>query len=251
MWKPSYDLGNDGFLTLAYTRNEARDNSSFNCCVANTSTFRPVPGDPRQLEASFSDNHFSDKLVVSGATPRIFGLQLGAQYTGLGGTRYSFLTGGNRSLNGDFVLTNDLAFVFDPKNPNVPTDISKGIQDILDNPDASESVKDYIRDNIGKVAERNGGINGFFGTLDLRLTWNTKVYGKNRLELSADCFNFINLLDKTAGVNNSHGNVNLVSISGFNQTTRNYTYRAESGAGVLPITGTPWRIQVGARYIFK
>lgn len=247
----SYRVGKDGYASVSYTVNDARDNSSFNCCVANTSTFRPVVDDPRQLEMSYSDNHYRNKLVVNGATPTFLGFQLGATFTGTGGTRFNFMTGGNRSLNGDFVLTNDLAFVFDPNAEATPAAIRRDMQALLDNPEATEAVKTYLRNNLGRVAERNGGVNPFYGVLDLRLTKAIKLYKTHRLELSADCFNFLNLLDRTGGVANNHSsNVNLVSIQSFNAQTRNYNYRVESGAGTLPLGGTPWRIQAGARYAF-
>lgn len=57
---------------------------------------------------------------------------------------------------------------------------SEGINSILNNPDAEKSVKDYIRKSFGKVAERNGGVNGFYGTLDLRLAKKFKTY-KSRI----------------------------------------------------------------------
>ena len=248
----SMKLGRDGYFTIAYTKNDTKDNSSFNCCVANTSTFRPVVDDPRDQAVSYSDDQFSDKLVISAATPTVKGFQLGAIFNGVGGTRYSFLVGGNKSINGDFVLTNDLAYVFGPNDDNVPEPIRKGIQGLLDNADVTESVKKYIRDNIGKVAERNGGVNPFYYTIDLRLTKDFKFLNKHNIALSADCFNFMNLLDKEQGISYNHGNVNLVSMVGFDQVSKNYTYNVETGAGRKLSTagGTPWRIQLGLRYSF-
>ncbi len=248
----SMKLGKDGYFTIAYTKNETKDNSSFNCCVANTSTFRPIVDDPRDQTVSYSDDQFSDKLVISAATPTIKGFQLGAIFNGVGGTRYSFLVGGNKSINGDFVLTNDLAYVFDPTDAKVPEPIRKGIQGLLDNADVTESVKKYMRDNIGKVAERNGGMNPFYYTIDLRLTKDFKFLNKHNIALSADCFNFMNLLDKEQGISYNHGNVNLVSMVGFDQASKNYTYNVETGAGRKLSTagGTPWRIQLGLRYSF-
>lgn len=248
----SMKLGRDGYFTVSYTKNNTKDNSSFNCCVANTSTFRPVVDDPRDQTVSYSDDQFSDKLVMSAATPTIKGFQLGAIFNGVGGTRYSFLVGGNKSINGDFVLTNDLAYVFDPNDAKVPEPIRKGIQGLLDNADVTESVKKYIRDNIGKVAERNGGVNPFYYTIDLRLTKDFKFLNKHNIALSADCFNFMNLLDKEQGISYNHGNVNLVSMLGFDQASKNYTYNVETGAGRKLSTagGTPWRIQLGLRYSF-
>jgi hypothetical protein len=62
----------------------------------------------------------------------------------------------------------------------------------------------------------------------------------------------MNMLDKTKGISYNHGNVNLVSITGFDQATKNYNYRVESGAGIKANTagGSVWRVQVGLRYSF-
>jgi hypothetical protein len=248
----SMKIGKDGYFTVSYTKNDTKDNTSFDCCVANTSTFRAIKDDPRDQTTAYSDFQFSDKLVISGATPSVKGFQLGAILNGVGGTRYSFLVGGNKSINGDFVLTNDLAFVFDPNDQKVPETVRKGIQGLLDNPDVTESVKDYIKSSVGKVAERNGGINPFYYTVDLRLTKDFAFLKKHNLALSADFFNFTNFLNKENGVSYNHGNVNLVSMTTFDQSTQNYNYNVESGAGRKLSTagGTPWRIQLGARYSF-
>ncbi|WP_459489204.1 TonB-dependent receptor [Aquirufa sp. ROCK-SH2] len=248
----SMKIGNDGYFTVSYTKNDTKDNSSFNCCVANTSTFRPIVDDPRDQTIAYSDDHFSDKLVISGASPSWKGFQVGAVLNGVGGTRYSFMVGGNKSINGDFNLTNDLAYVFDPNDPKVPAAIRTGIQGLLDNPDVVESVKTYIRENIGKVAARNGGVNPFYYTVDLRLTKDIRLFKTRNLAFSADFFNFMNLLDKTQGVSYNQGNINLVSMTGFDQATQNYTYTVETGAGrkLNSAGGTPWRIQLGVRYSF-
>lgn len=248
----SMKIGRDGYFTVSYTKNDTKDNTSFDCCVANTSTFRAIKDDPRDQTTAYSDFQFSDKLVISGATPSVKGFQLGAILNGVSGTRYSFLVGGNKSINGDFVLTNDLAFVFDPNDAKVPETVRKGIQSLLDNPDVTESVKNYIRTSAGKVAERNGGINPFYYTIDLRLTKDFTFLKKHNLALSADCFNFANLLNKENGVSYNHGNINLLTMTTFDQTTKNYNYNVESAAGRKLSTagGTPWRIQLGARYSF-
>jgi hypothetical protein len=248
----SMRFGKDGYFTISYTKNDTKDNTSFDCCVANTSTFRAIKDDPRDQTMAYSDFQFSDKLVLNAATPSVAGFQLGAIMNGVGGTRYSFLTGGNKSINGDFVLTNDLAFVFDPNNTAVSETIRTNMKSLLDNPDVTQSVKDYITKSVGKVAERNGGVNPFYYTVDLRLTKDVKLYKSHALSLSADCFNFMNLLDKTKGISYNHGNINLVTMTTFDQKTMNYNYNVEAGAGRKLSTagGSVWRLQLGARYSF-
>lgn len=242
-------LGKDGNLNLSYTRNQAKDNSSYNCCVANTSTFLPVVDDPRALNYSFSDNHFSDKIVINGQSPTFKGFNFGFTFSGIGGTRYNLLVT-NGSINGDFNLSNGLAFIYDPNSPETPENIREGILGILNDPETAQSVKDYINSNLGQVARRNGGVNPMFFLTDIRMLKSIKVYKKQHLELSADLFNVANFLNSDWGSNNNFGNRNLLRVTGFDQTTQTYNYNVESNVGTLPINGTPWRLQLGIRYSF-
>lgn len=241
----------DGFLSFSYTYNNTKDNSSYNGNVANTSTFRPIKSDPRDLsEMDYSDNQFRSKVVIFGSTPTWKGFSLSGRYTGSGGTRYSLTV--DADINGDFVggpsTDNDLAFVFDPNNPNTPAAVKASMEKVLNNPD--NRAKDYIKKSLGKIADRNGGSNPFSGTIDLRLAKTFKIYKKQALTLTADVFNFANLLDKTKGVNYNLGQQTLLTVTGFNQATKTYNYRVNENVGVTTAGGTPYQIQLGARYSF-
>ena len=122
--------------------------------------------------------------------------------------------------------------------------------DLLNNPTTDKSVKDYINNSLGKIAERNGGVNPFYKTIDVRLIKAITTLKRQKIELSADIFNFTNLLNKEWGRNNNRGNTNLLNINGFNQTTRQYQYAVQN-ISAQQIGGTPWRIQLGVRYAFQ
>jgi hypothetical protein len=246
-------IGKDGYVNASFTVNSSKDNSSYNCCVGNTSTFLPVSGDPRDLNYGFSDNHFDTKMVVNGATPTWKGFTLGATIIGDGGSRYSFQSGGNRSTNGDFNLRNEIAYVFDPNNPNTPQNIIDGYNEILKSPETPDGFKKYLRESFGSFAERNGGKNPFRALVDLRLQKSIKIPNtKQALELSVDAFNFMNLLNKEWGRNNNFGRTtNLMNTTGFDQATNSYKYDVNTGVAAEPINGTPWRLQIGARYSFN
>lgn len=257
----TYQYFRDGEISLSYTWNDAKDNTSFNGNVANTATLSlPVKDDPRDLsKMSYSDNQFRHKVVLYGSAPTFFGVSIGIRYSGIGGTRYSLLSGGN--TNADFVSgTNDLAFVFDPNSPNVPQRVKDGLMAIMNNPQASQSIKDYISGSTGKVAERNGGVNGFYGVFDLRVSKKFFVNRKHNIEISGDIFNFANMLKKTWGVNKSLGSQALYGIGipatsseaalpAFDAANRRFNYRVNT-AGVVNPSGDPFQVQVGLRYNF-
>ncbi|WP_237706949.1 TonB-dependent receptor [Ochrovirga pacifica] len=243
-------VGKDGYVNASVTFNRTKDNSSYNCCVANTSTFLPVEGDPRDLNYGYSDNHFDTKVIVNGATPTWEGFKLGVTAIGTGGSRYSFKVDNTTSANGDFNLSNDMAYIYGPNDPNTPAEIAEAYNKILNDPETTEGYKEYLRESFGKFAERNAGVNPFYFTVDVRLTKDIKLYRKHNLQLSADVFNFANLLNKDWGVSHNYGNRELMKINGFDQATQSYSYNVQTGSGTEPIGGTPWRLQIGAKYTF-
>ena len=248
----NYQLGQDGYISASYTANRAQDNSSYNCCVANTSTFLPVKDDPRDLNFGFSDNHFNSKLVVNFSSPSVYGFTLGATLIGSGGTRYSLhAAGAGSSLNGDFNLRNDLAYIFDPNDPSTPENVREDLLSVLNDPETTDGFKEYIQDNVGRIVERNGGVNPFAATLDLRLIKRITLFDDHGLELSADMFNFTNFLSREWGVNHNYRRrQDFLRIREFDQNTQQYGYTVNTTRGREPIGGEPWRLQLGLRYSF-
>jgi hypothetical protein len=233
----SYRYWKDGEITASYTWADIKDNTSYNGNVANSATLSTmVSGDPRNLRMSYSDNQFRNKVVIYGNSPTIAGFTLGIRYAGIGGTRFSVTAGGN--VNGDFVDTNDLAYIF----PNLT-------QTLIDNPEVGQALKNYITDYNNKVAERNGGKNGFYGVWDVRVAKKIKFEKIGAFELSVDIFNVANLLNKEWGVNKSYGNTALYRITGFDQATKQFKYSLNT-SGLEPLSGNPYQIQIGAKYSF-
>ena len=185
--------------------------------------------------------------MVYGSAPTFWGITVGARFSGIGGTRYSMIVNGN--VNGDFVDSNDLAYVYDPNSSATPDYIREGINSILNNPDAEKSVKDYIRKSFGKVAERNGGVNGFYGTLDLRLAKKFKTY-KNRIWRCLLIFQCGQYVEQRWGAGHNLGTQKIYSIKGFDKDAKQYTYNVNANTGVSSLNGTPFQVQIGLRYGF-
>ncbi|HTF22124.1 MAG TPA: carboxypeptidase regulatory-like domain-containing protein [Chryseolinea sp.] len=257
----TYQYFKDGMINVSYTWNDTKDNTSFNGNVANTATLSlPVRDDPRNLSLmTYSDSHFRHKVVIFGTLPSFWGISVGVRYSGIGGTRYSLLSGANS--NADFVSsTNDLAYIFDMNSESVPENVKTGLQAVLDNPSASQSVKDYINKYSGRIAERNGGVNGFYGVWDLRANKKINLFKTHAIEVSVDIFNVANLLNKEWGTNESLGSQALYALGipstatspavpGFDAANQRFNYRVNT-AGVVTPSGNPYQFQVGLRYSF-
>ncbi len=251
VFEGSYQYFRDGEVFASYTWNDTKDNTSFNGNVANTSTLvLPVKDDPRDLSViTYSDNQFRHKVVFYATSPTFWGFSVGVRYSGIGGTRYTLLSGVNS--NADFVTTNDLAYLFDSKNAGTPQEVRDGLQAILDNPNASQSIKDYILKYQGGIAERNGGVNGFYGVWDLRISKKIS-FGKNKrqgIEISGDLFNVANALNKKWGASKTLGNQAIYANKGFDAANQRFNYGVNT-AGVVTPSGNPFQGQLGVRYSF-
>ena len=240
----------DGQITASYTWNDSKDNTSYNGNVANSATlFQAVVDDPRDLSRmSYSNGQFRNKVVLYGTLPTFKGVTVGIRYSGIGGTRYSMIVNGN--VNGDFVNTNDLAFVFDPNAPGMSETMAAAMQEILNNPD--NLSREYLLNSLGKVAERNGGENGFFGFWDLRVAKKFFLNGSKRtgFELGADIFNVANMLNKTWGTSKNLGNQTLMTLRNFDPVNRQYVYQLNPNVGVANPGGTPFQVQISGRIFF-
>lgn len=243
-------LPREGSLNLSYTWNRSRDNSSYNCCAPNTAMGTAVADDPRDLERAwgYSDFDFRHKLVGYGSLPKVWGFRLSGRYIARSGTPVALMV--NRDLNGDFIAGNDLAFVFDPDDPATPPDIAASMRKVLDNPD--NLLRDYIRDNLGRIAERNGGRAPWRHNIDVRLTREFQLRQGQRTELLVDVFNFANLLnDEWGGYRNIGNKQNLLIVDGFDHETQRFIYSVNENIGVVEQkSGDGYRIQVGLRHSF-
>ena len=240
----------DASINLSYSLNSTRDNSSYNCCVATTATNTPQSGDPNDVGRLWgqSDSDFRHKAVVFGSLPAIWGFRASARYVGASGRPFSLVV--SRDVNGDATPNpNDLAFIFDPNDPNTPAAVASGLRTLIDNPNSV--ISEYLRKNAGRIAERNALYNPFQQRLDVRVSKTIGTVRGQAAELTIDIFNFANLLNNDWGsVQTLGGSQSLLNVTGFDQATRRYRYTVNQNAGVLRKTGDPYQIQAGLSYKF-
>lgn len=241
-----YSFAKQGSIYAAYTYNRATENSPYN---GNNAISAISTGlyDPRQLQWAPANNDFRHKMVVHATLPPIKGFVLSGSYVGITGAPITLKV--NRDINGNGTSGDDMAFIFDPNDPRTPENIREGMINVLNNP--VNLLRDYIADNLGTRANRNGAFNPFYGIINLRLHKSVPMVKNHRLELSADVFNFANLLNNEWGATSlMGGNQTLLNVTGFNQQTQQFNYRVNENVGRGLANGTPYQIQVGARYTF-
>ena len=72
----------------------------------------------------------------------------------------------NGDINGDDYSGNDLAFIFDPDDPSTPADVAASMRRLLAN--RNGAARDYIRHNLGRIADRNAGSAPWTNRVDVR-----------------------------------------------------------------------------------
>ncbi len=265
-------LPKGGSLSATYTYNRTEDNNSYNCCIARTSALTQIVGDPRNFNENRGNagTDFRHKIVVFGTSPQLYGFRVGFRYVGIQGNPWTPIVFGDITGDGVGLLinTNKRAFVFDPAviraNPNLTPferNLADGMEAVLNNPD--NLAADLLRDNLGTFAPRNAVFNPMNHNVDFRLSYtldkNTfKWLGKQNLEVMAECFNFLNLLNPDWGRNKvvPGGNQVLLQSLGIDplaeaQGRVQYAYNVNRGFGqATAFSNLPYQVQIGVRYGF-
>ncbi len=121
---------------------------------------------------------------------------------------------------------------------------------------------EYLSENKGQVAERNGAVLPWINRYDLRITQDIELTKneKNTIQLSMDFLNVGNMLNSDWGVRQFAFQENLLNYRGRNAANEPiYRLNTVRGTSDLPTeTFRPsasladtWRLQVGIRYLFN
>jgi hypothetical protein len=251
----SLRLPRGGSLSGSFTWNQTRDNSSFNCCIAITSVFTPIPSDPRVPSWGASNTDFRHKLVVYGATPEIKGFQFSGRVIGQSGTPFSATVA--QDINGDdvgagssFGNQNDLAFVFSPSTPGLRAGFADSLRLAYNDP--NNIGASYLRSQEGRIADRNTIRNPFVTQVDLRVSQRLPAVRGQRALITLDVFNAAALFNHNwGGVRVVPGaNQTLLNVIGFDQASREYRYRVNPNFGRTILSGNRYQMQLGVRYEF-
>jgi hypothetical protein len=223
----------------------------------------PIQNDPNNPELSYSQ--FGQRhRIVGGTTYKhewnenfatTFGLYMevaeGNVFTTAGGNRYSFVYAGD--VNGDGAGGNDLIYI-----PEGPGDINLTNPSQWDALNAFIEQDDYLSEHRGEIAERNGLVNPWYVSLDLRILqdFTIQAFGKdNTLQLSLDILNFPNLLSPSWGVRQvaSAAATSPLVLDGFNGDGEPiFTFNGVKETFVDdPSLFSRWQMQVGLRYFFE
>ncbi len=256
-------------FNAAYTYANSKDLMSLTSSIA-TSNLRFTALDGTLADRNLRPSAFDvrNKISVSGSANLPFGVQSSVIFTARSGLPYAYTY--NADVNGDGNSGNDLLYV--PKDINditlaVPTGSTAQAEwDRLNTFITREPCLDQQR---GKIMQRNSCRNPWQKFVDIRLGKIIPTLNGQRLEISGDVFNLLNLLNRDWGFNRETSGfeeVNFLTLGtgalGSYDTRGTATQSDDRGRYVVPaasafpslkkavVNSSRWRIQLGAKYTF-
>lgn len=192
---------------------------------------------------------------------------------GQSGTPFSYVIGGSggRNINNETGSTSrNRSLVYIPESQSDINLVDYTVngetvtaQEQWENLDALIEDDDYLSDNRGGYADKNGAWSPFVSMFDfaIRQDLGIRAGGQlHRLQVSLDISNVANLLNNEWGtvyqVPGDFNNYNLYQFEGYEAdgTTPQFTYRDnQTGKERFDIDGfnSRWRMRVGIRYLFN
>lgn len=258
------------YASLAYTRGVSRDYGLIGGSQAASLWPATVSVDRNQPEMGYSRFDQPNRIVAylsyntSWITSR-YPTTISVYYTGGEGGRFSYVYSGNFGDRAQrlMYIPNDESEInllpITDSDGNVT--VTPGQQwNILNNYIEQD---DYLKNNRGKIAERNAALLPWLHRFDVRIAQDISIPGlptNHKLQITADILNFGNLLNSEWGVSENVWQSALLNYAGRNTDTNQPEYRLNTVAGTdgLPSTtyrtviniNQTWRAQIGIRYVF-
>lgn len=251
-----------GESTALFDATSAQNNSQWN-------NIESVNGSNRVTDVARSD--FAQGNRILGITSFSYKWNdklkttLGLFYEGAEGTPISYVYNDQGRILNDTGFANALIFVPANQSQIVLLDQNGGLTAAQqwEALDAFIEGNDYLRSRRGKYAERNGDRLKWSHVIDLKFAQEfTLNVGKRKhsFALTADIFNFTNLLNKDWGKRYfvSFDQVSLINQVGFlaDGTTPTFRYNPNVENSInqtddLGLNSSRWQMQAGLRYTFN
>jgi len=210
--------------------------------------------------SSFDRPH---KVSISGTVNAPLGGRFSLIYNGVSGTPFTYVVSGD--ANADGVFGNDLVYV--PRNrADVAMDgngSAAGFGTVAQQDSVYSKLDAYInnepclRDNRGRLAQRNSCRNPWQNFLNARLSWAIPTVSGHTLEITADMLNVLNFINSSWGLIRQTGTgfeeQNLVQQTGYDVVNGRGIYALAippKNAVTVNSIGSRWVFQVGTRYTF-
>lgn len=252
-------------VNAGYRMGRSEDKNSVTSSQARSQMrYNPIDNDPNNPALSTSLYQVDNRIWASVSYVHEFfdnaATTISLFYNGETGAPFSFIYYGD--VNNDGFDQNDLFYI--PRNSSeillgrisngqyVPADDQtyEDLDDFIEN-------NEYLSENRGKVAERNGARNPWRNILDIRIAQDIPdLWGMGQFQITLDILNFLNLLNNEWGWNENvystytianyqgtvtHNGQANVPVYSFSKPENNEPWSASEST-------SRWAMQLGIRY---
>jgi hypothetical protein len=245
---------NGAELSAAYTYTDATDRMSMDQNMPDLVTgSTPVDGtlEHRELRTSLWER--PHKLTLVATTDLPFGFRFGFTYIGMSGAPFTYVLGGDPNADSfrPDDISNDVLYV-----PRDAGDVT--LLDPEEYAQLDRAIRDEpcLRSQRGRLLERNSCRDPWVHETSARLAKRFRLAGRQTLEVTADLFNVLNLVDGDWGVVRHTavdvGNVvPLLNLVGYDPPNGRGVYSfLPPERRQVDVDASRWRIQLGATLSF-
>lgn len=244
-------------FSAGYTYSRAFDEISLTSSIAASNLgFATLDGTLANRNVRPAAFDRPNKITISGTYHFPYSIDATLMYIGISGTPYAYVVSGDANFDGIGVSQqNDLFYV-----PKDSTDITMNGATAAARTAQFDSLNNYInRESClagqrGKIMQRDSCRNPWANYLNASLSWTLPQVRGQRLEISADVFNLLHLLNSDWGVvrtTSGFEGQNLVRRTGYDVVNQRNIYSlALPQQNVQSVSASRWRVQLGAKYAF-
>ena len=255
---------NNLFSSLAYTYGVSKDVSSTvrSSPAANFEWNQAIFGNDPEL--SYSNYDLRHKIILINAIKIPLGkrnlLSISGIYNGRSGSPFSFVYQGD--INSDGSSRNDLVYVPKDRSEIALVDISAN-GSIITAEQQWQQLDQYITNNSylnerrGSYAQRNGAKTPWNHQFDLKIELSKDLLSRNRITISADIFNVLNLVNRHWGElvfvpNVVNSSVSVLKFEGVQDNIPQYSFNipVDQKPWLVDAFNSRWRMQLGVKYDF-
>ncbi|MEO7987576.1 MAG: TonB-dependent receptor, partial [Gemmatimonadales bacterium] len=239
-------------LSLGYTYTDSKDRLSAAADIAslNFGRINTLDGTLEQRRLATSMYSVPHKITLVGAFDLPLRVRFSLFYNGFSGAPYTYRITGDANADG--------ATAFGGPSFNDPMYVPRDAADItLAEPGQWETLDGYIRsrpclrEQRGRLLRRNSCRDPWVSIMDARLSKVVPTTPGQSIELIADLFNVLNLLDRDWAVRRAIPDTRILELVGYDAVNGRGIYVFETrDPNVRDNEATRWRMQLGARYTF-
>ena len=211
----------------------------------------PLDGtlEDRRLRTSYFE--IPNRVELGGSFRLPYRVQLSLLYAGASGTPFTYVVQGDANADGigAGLMLDDIVYV-----PRDSSDIALASPADWGRLNRFIDSESCLRRQRGRIAERNSCRNPWFGTLNARLSKAFPTVRGHSLELTADVYNLLNLINRQWGqyrVTTGEVRAPLLRLVGYDASAGRGIYRLQlPGLRQIQDLASRWQMELGVRYVF-